>query len=75
MSLFALFLVSAFECRLNRRFWRLKKSGTSCPNWGEGGGGEVIWAMPKRKHFFFQEGFPNLMYIYHLQCEKMQKIQ
>ena len=29
-----------------------KKSGTSCPNWGEGGG-EVIWAMPERKHFFY----------------------
>ena len=26
---------------------------------GRGGGGEVIWAMPKRKHFFFREGFPN----------------
>ena len=28
------------------------KSSTSCPNRGEGGGGEVIWAMPERKHFF-----------------------
>ena len=27
-----------------------KKNGTSCPNWG--GGLEVIWAMPERKHFF-----------------------
>ena len=24
-----------------------------------GGGGEVIWAMPERKHSFFQEVFPN----------------
>ena len=31
------------------------------------GGGEVIWAMPKRKHFFFQEGFPYIyIYIYKL---------
>ena len=33
-----------------------RKSCTSCPNWGEGG--EVIWAMPERKHSFFQEVFP-----------------
>ena len=25
---------------------------------GGRGGGEVIWAMPVRKHFFLQEGFP-----------------
>ena len=23
-----------------------------------GGGGEVIWAMPERKHLFLKEGFP-----------------
>ena len=25
---------------------------------GRGEGGEVIWAMPERKHFFFHEVFP-----------------
>ena len=25
---------------------------------GRGRGGEGIWAMPERKHFFFHEGFP-----------------
>merc|ERR1719220_2334004 len=34
-----------------------RKSCTSCPNWGEGGG-EVIWAMPERKHSFFPGGVP-----------------
>ena len=34
-----------------------QKRGTSCPKWGEGGE-EVIRAMHKRKHSFFQEVFP-----------------
>ena len=25
----------------------------------ERGGGEVIWAMPERKHYFLKEVFPN----------------
>ena len=42
-------------------------------NGGEGGwgrGGEVIWAMPERKHSFFQEVFPyhvEMLYYMHLQ--------
>ena len=36
-----------------------RKRCTSCPKWGEGGG-EVIWAMPERKHSFFKEVFPNV---------------
>ena len=43
---------------LKSTFLTFEKSCTSCPNWGEGGGGEVIWAMPERKHSFFQEVFP-----------------
>ena len=35
-----------------------RKRCTSCPKEGEGGG-EVIRAMPERKHSFFQEVFPN----------------
>ena len=31
---------------------------------GGRGGGEVIRAMPKRKHFFFREGFPKCRCIY-----------
>ena len=27
---------------------------------GRGGGGGVIWAIPERKHSFFQELFPNI---------------
>ena len=27
---------------------------------GGGGGGEVIWAMPERKHLFLYEVFPNV---------------
>ena len=34
-----------------------EKRCTSCPKWGEGGG-EVIRAMPKRKHSFLKEVFP-----------------
>ena len=34
-----------------------KKSGTSCPNWGEGGGVEVIWTKSKRAATFFREAF------------------
>ena len=29
------------------------------PERGGGGGGEVIWAMPERKHSFLNEVFPN----------------
>ena len=29
------------------------------PEMGEGGG-EVIWAMPERKHSFFKEVFPKI---------------
>ena len=32
-----------------------RKRCTSCPKWG---GGEVIRAMPERKHSFFKEVFP-----------------
>ena len=28
------------------------------PELGGGGGGEVIWAMPERKHSFLKEVFP-----------------
>ena len=35
-----------------------RKRCTSCPKEGEGGGGEVIWAMPERKHSFLKEVFP-----------------
>ena len=34
-----------------------RKRCTSCPKEGEGG--EVIWAMPERKHSFLNEVFPN----------------
>ena len=39
-----------------------RKRCTSCPKEGEegGGGGEVIWAMPERKHSFLHEVFPNV---------------
>ena len=33
-----------------------RKRCTSCPKEGEGG--EVIWAMPERKHSFLHEVFP-----------------
>ena len=41
-------------------FWHIgvKKSGTSCPNWGEGGGVKVIWTKFKRIAPFF--GRPSL---------------
>ena len=39
-----------------------RKRCTSCPK--EGGGGEVIRAMPERKHFFLQEGFPNRRHLF-----------
>ena len=45
--------------RAKRRFLRCASS----PNWGEGGG-EVIWAMPERKHFF--SGWLPLFDIAHL---------
>ena len=48
--------MSHFKCRLNRRFWRWKKSGTSCPNWGE-----VIWTKSKRTETFFRETFPYII--------------
>ena len=35
-----------------------RKRCTSCPKEGEGEGGEVIWAMPERKHSFLKEVFP-----------------
>ena len=39
-----------------------KKSGISCPNCGEGGGGvEVIWTKSKRTVTFFRETFPKLL--------------
>ena len=38
-------------------FWRPKKM-YKLPEMGEGGGGEEIRAMPKRKHSFFKEVFP-----------------
>ena len=37
----------------------LKKSGTTCPNWGEGGGVKVIWTKSKRTANFFRETVPN----------------
>ena len=45
LSLFALLLVSAFECRLNRRFWRFKKAVQVAQNGGGGcgWGGEVTF--------------------------------
>ena len=49
--------MSHFECRLNRRFWRWKKSGTSCPNWGEGGGRGNLDIIQKNSNFF-RETFP-----------------
>ena len=35
-------------------YWHIgvKKSGTSCPNEGEGGGVEVIWTNPKEQLLF-----------------------
>ena len=37
----------------------VKKSGLSCPNWGEGGGAvEVIWTKSERTATFFRETFP-----------------
>ena len=36
-----------------------RKRCTSCPKEGEGGEGEVIRAMPERKHLFLYEVFPN----------------
>ena len=39
---------------LKSTFLELKKSCTSCPNWGEGGG-EVIWTKSKRTAAFFRE--------------------
>ena len=52
--------------RLLRDFWETFKSwiatsekrGPSCPNWGHGGGGKVIRAMPERKRFFSIDPFP-----------------
>ena len=37
---------------LKSTFWAFKKSGTSCPNWGRGGGG-LIWTKSKREAAFF----------------------
>ena len=39
-----------------------RKRCTSCPKEGEGGG-EVIWAMPERKHSFLNEVFPKKLSI------------
>ena len=39
--------------------WRPKKM-YKLPERRGGGGGEGIWAMPERKHFFFHEVFPNI---------------
>ena len=39
--------------------WRSKKM-YKLPERG-GGGGEVIWAMPERKHSFFHEVFPDCL--------------
>ena len=54
----------------NESFWMLskstflafKKSCTSCPNWGEGVGGEIIWTKFKRTAAFFREIFPYVCY-------------
>ena len=47
-----------FFCHTRKTlFLTSEKRGTSCPNWGEGGG-EVIRAMPERKHSLFCEVFP-----------------
>ena len=42
---------------LKSTFLTLKKSCTSCPNWGEGGG-EVIWTKSKRTATFFGDVVP-----------------
>ena len=41
-------------------FQILKKSCTSCPNWGERRGGEVIWTKSKRNTFFFSGCLPSM---------------
>ena len=43
---------------LGSRIFDGQKRCTSCPNWGEGG--EVIRAMPERKHFFYRSPPLNL---------------
>ena len=43
---------------LKSTFLAFKKSCTSCPNWGEGEGREVIWTKSKRTATFFLETFP-----------------
>ena len=45
---------------LKSTFLALKKSGTSCPNWREGGE-EVISTKSKRTATFFRETFPYII--------------
>ena len=40
---------------------------------GRGGGGEVIWAMPERKHSFLNEVFPNIVCGLDLNKARVQK--
>ena len=47
---------------LKSTFFGVKKSGTSCPNWGEGG--EVIWTKSKRTATFFRETIPNCQWLF-----------
>ena len=47
---------------LKLTFLVFKKSGKSCPYFGEGGG-EVIWTKSKRTASFFRETFPKISFI------------
>ena len=50
-------IMSHFECRLSRRFWRSKKVVQVVQIGGRGG--EVIWTKSKRTATFFRETIPN----------------
>ena len=53
--------------------WRPKKM-YKLPERGGGGGGEVIWAMPERKHSFLKEVFPFISSDNHIIIKIIPKI-
>ena len=54
-----------------------RKRCTSCPKEGEGG--EVIWAMPERKHSFLKEVFPQMfnesVQVYESFCPDVKRLK